>query len=85
MSLRKRLWPGFVIKAPASLRQSVGVAEYLLYRWKGQQDPLEVGRGLAVQQRTELKRLGKESHQENKELRMEKEVLKRPVPPLPKK
>jgi len=51
----------------------LGVANNLLYRWKGQQEQLSVGKGLAEGDRVELQRLRKE----NKELRMEKEILKK--------
>ena len=53
--------------------KSLGVASNLLYRWKDQQEQLAIGGQLAVDEQTELKRLRKE----NKQLRMEKEILKK--------
>ena len=55
----------------AEASKSLGVATHLLYRWKGQQEQLSTNQGLAEDERTELQRLRKE----NKELRMEKEIL----------
>lgn len=57
----------------AEAAKSLGVATNLLYRWKEQQEQLSAGVGLAEDERTELQRLRKE----NKELRMEKEILKK--------
>jgi len=57
----------------AEAAKSLGVATNLLYRWKDQQDQLSTNQGLAEEERTELQRLRKE----NKELRMEKEILKK--------
>jgi transposase len=57
----------------AEASKSLGVATNLLYRWKGQQEQLSTNQGLAEAERTELQRLRKE----NKELRMEKEILKK--------
>ena len=45
----------------------------MLYKWKDQQEQAAAGKGLAKDEREELKRLRKE----NKELRMEKEILKK--------
>jgi transposase len=45
----------------------------MLYRWKDQQEQLSAGTALAEDERAELQRLRKE----NKELRMEKEILKK--------
>jgi len=45
----------------------------LLYRWKDKVDQLATGTALAEDERAELKRLRKEI----KELRMEKEILKK--------
>jgi len=53
--------------------KSLGVASNLLYRWKDQQEQLSAGKGLTEDDRVELQRLRKE----NKELRMEKEILKK--------
>jgi transposase len=53
--------------------KSLGVANNLLYRWKEQQEQLSTGKGLAEEERSEFQRLRKE----NKELRMEKEILKK--------
>jgi transposase len=49
------------------------VASNMLYRWKDQQEPLSAGTALAEDECAELQRLRKE----NKELRMEKEILKK--------
>lgn len=57
----------------AEAAKSLGVATNLLYRWKDQQGQLSTNQGLAEDERTELQRLRKE----NKELRMEKEILKK--------
>ena len=53
--------------------KSLGIASNLLYRWKDQQEQLTAGKGLTEDDRVELQRLRKE----NKELRMEKEILKK--------
>ena len=53
--------------------KSLGVASNLLYRWKEQQEQLAAGKGLTKDDRVELQRLRKE----NKELRMEKAILKK--------
>lgn len=53
--------------------KSLGIASNLLYRWKEQQEQLSAGKGLTEDDRVELQRLRKE----NKELRMEKEILKK--------
>ena len=52
---------------------SLGINPNLLYRWKDKFDELAAGTALAEDERVELKRLRKE----NKELRMEKEILKK--------
>jgi transposase len=57
----------------AEAAKSLGVATNLLYRWKEKQEQLSTGVGLAEDERTELQRLRKE----NKELRMEKGILKK--------
>ncbi len=57
----------------AEAAKSLGVATNLLYRWKDQQGQLSTNQGLAENEQTELQRLRKE----NKELRMEKEILKK--------
>jgi transposase len=53
--------------------KSLGVASNMLYRWKDQQEQLSAGTTLGEDERAELQRL----HKENKELRMEKELLKK--------
>jgi transposase len=57
----------------AEASKSLGVASNMLYRWKDQQEQLSAGTALAEDERAELQRLRKE----NKELRMEKEILKK--------
>ncbi|MCW2258509.1 transposase [Providencia alcalifaciens] len=58
-----------VPKAAASL----GITDKLLYNWKAKFDAEQSGSSLNADERTELLRLRKE----NKELRMEKEILKK--------
>jgi len=58
-----------VPKAAASL----GITDKLLYSWKAKFEAEQAGASLHVDERTELLRLRKE----NKELRMEKEILKK--------
>lgn len=58
-----------VPKAAASL----GITDKLLYSWKAKFKAEQAGASLHVDERTELMRLRKE----NKELRMEKEILKK--------
>lgn len=53
--------------------KSLGIATNMLYRWKEKLEAQVDGRELVEDERIELKRLRKE----NKELRMEKEVLKK--------
>ena len=53
--------------------KSLGIATNMLYRWKQQFEEQQQGQTLAEDEREELKRLRKE----NKELRMEKEILKK--------
>jgi transposase len=53
--------------------KSLGLSPNLLYRWKDKIEDARAGRSLSEDERTELKRLRKE----NKELRMEKEILKK--------
>ena len=53
--------------------KSLGIASNMLYRWKAQIESQLEGKTLAVDEREELKRLRKE----NKNLRMEKEILKK--------
>lgn len=53
--------------------KSLGVAPNLLYGWKAKQEKELEGKGLAEEERAELARLRKE----NKQLRMEKEILKK--------
>lgn len=53
--------------------KSLGIAANLLYKWKELHEQQVEGKALAEDEREELKRLRKE----NKELRMEKEILKK--------
>ncbi len=53
--------------------KSLGIATNILYKWKEKVESSEAGEVLAEDERVELKRLRKE----NKELRMEKEILKK--------
>lgn len=53
--------------------KSLGLASNMLYRWKGQIESQLEGKSLTIDERDELKRLRKE----NKNLRMEKEILKK--------
>lgn len=53
--------------------KSLGIAANMLYRWKELQEQQADGKVLAEDERDELKRLRKE----NKELRMEKDILKK--------
>jgi len=53
--------------------KSLGIAANLLYKWKELYEHQTAGEVLAEDEREELKRLRKE----NKELRMEKEILKK--------
>ena len=53
--------------------KSLGIAANILYRWKDLHEQKIEGKVLAEGEREELKRLRKE----NKELRMEKEILKK--------
>jgi len=53
--------------------KSLGIAANMLYRWKELHEQQIEGKVLAEDEREELKRLRKE----NKELRMEKEILKK--------
>ena len=57
----------------AEAAKSLGVATNLIYRWKDQQEQSLQGEGLADEEKAELERLRKE----NKNLRMEKEILKK--------
>lgn len=52
---------------------SLGIASNMLYRWKEEHEQRQTGKMLAEDERTELNRL----RRENKELRMEKEILKK--------
>lgn len=52
---------------------SLGIRRNMLYRWKDQLEAQKAGTALSVDERAELKRLRKE----NKDLRMEKEILKK--------
>jgi transposase len=51
----------------------VGVRTNQLYRWKQEQDALKSGTMLSADDKAELNQLRKE----NKQLRMEKEILKK--------
>ena len=53
--------------------KSLGLASNLLYRWKEQMESQLEGKSISVDEREELNRLRKE----NKNLRMEKEILKK--------
>jgi transposase len=53
--------------------KSLGIASNMLYRWKEQIETRLKGKSLSEDEREELKRLRKE----NKNLRMEKEILKK--------
>ena len=53
--------------------KSLGLASNILYRWKEQIESQLAGKSLSVDERDELKRLRKEV----KNLRMEKEILKK--------
>jgi len=53
--------------------KSLSIVANMLYRWKDQYEQQLEGKSLAEDERSELKRLRKE----NKELRMEKEILKK--------
>ena len=53
--------------------KSLGIATNLLYRWKQQIEDQASGKALSEDERDELKRLRKEV----KNLRMEKEILKK--------
>lgn len=58
----------------ADAAKSLGVSTSLLYNWKEKHQALQQGIALEESERDELKRL----RRENKELRMEKEILKIP-------
>ena len=53
--------------------KSLGIASNILYRWKDKIESQIEGKSLSVDEREELKQLRKE----NKNLRMEKEILKK--------
>ncbi len=53
--------------------KSLGIASNMLYRWKDQIETQLEGKTLTIDERKELKALRKE----NKNLRMEKEILKK--------
>ena len=53
--------------------KSLGIGTNMLYRWKQQIEEQASGKGLSEDEREELKRLRKEV----KNLRMEKEILKK--------
>ena len=52
---------------------SLGIRSNMLYRWKEQLEAQQTGKVLSEDERADLKRLRKE----NKDLRMEKEILKK--------
>lgn len=52
---------------------SLGIRSNMLYRWKDQLEAQKAGTVLCEDERAELKRLRKE----NKDLRLEKEILKK--------
>lgn len=53
--------------------KSLGIAPNMLYRWKQDVEAQRAGKALSEDERVELKHLRKE----NKDLRMEKEILKK--------
>lgn len=53
--------------------KSLGIATNMLYKWKEKLEAEREGKALAEDERSELKRLRREV----KELRMEKEILKK--------
>jgi len=53
--------------------KSLGIANNMMYRWKEQIESQREGKSLVEDEHDELKRLRKE----NKNLRMEKEILKK--------
>ena len=57
----------------AQAASAVGIRTNQLYRWKQEQEGLKAGTMLSVDDKAELMRLRKE----NKQLRMEKEILKK--------
>lgn len=57
----------------AEAAKSLGIGTSLLYKWKENSESQREGIALAEDEREELKRL----RRENKELRMEKEILKK--------
>ena len=57
----------------AEAAKSLGIATNMLYKWKEKIEANEAGETLLEDERSELRRLRKE----NKELRMEKEILKK--------
>ena len=57
----------------AQAASAVGIRTNQLYRWKQEQEALKSGIMLSVDDKAELNRLRKE----NKQLRMEKEILKK--------
>lgn len=57
----------------AEAAKSVGVRTNQLYRWKQEQEALKSGSLLSAEDKAERQRLRKE----NKQLRMEKEILKK--------
>ncbi|POD95662.1 hypothetical protein BV924_14825 [Pectobacterium odoriferum] len=70
MNARSYLEQGY---SAADAAKSLGVSTSLLYNWKEKHQALQQGITLEESERDELKRL----RRENKELRMEKEILKK--------
>ncbi len=61
--------------------ESVGVKPSLVYKWKDKVEAATEGESLSADERSELNRLRKQV----KELKMEKEILKKQAPSLRKK
>ena len=57
----------------AKAAKAVGISTSMLYKWKEAQEVEKSGTGLPKDEREELKRLRKE----NRELKLEKEILKK--------
>ena len=57
----------------AQASKSLGIGTSMLYKWKQNIEDQQSGKSLSIDERDELKRLRKE----NKNLRMEKEILKK--------
>lgn len=59
--------------SPQKAAESLGINSALLMKWKRSMENTQTEQGVSEDEREELKRLRKE----NKELRMEKEILKK--------